>query len=107
MMIATMRKGQVLRRNGTIFSKYLKSDATIDQMTHVRYRVVAFAVALAMITYLDRACISIMAPTIMRDIGIDKMRMSYVFSAFTLAYGLFEIPTAWWADRSGTRTVLA
>jgi sugar phosphate permease len=75
-------------------------------MTHVRYRVVAFAVALAMVTYLDRVCISMMAPSIMREIGIDKMQMSYVFSAFTFAYGLFEIPTAWWADRSGTRTVL-
>jgi len=75
-------------------------------MTFVRYRVVAFAVALAMVTYLDRVCISMMAPSIMRDLGIDKMHMSYVFSAFTLAYGIFEIPTAWWADRSGTRTVL-
>lgn len=76
-------------------------------MTHVRYRVVAFAVALAMITYLDRVCISIMAPRIMQELGIGKIEMSYVFSAFTLAYGIFEIPTAWWADRAGTRTVLA
>ena len=75
-------------------------------MTRVRYRVVAFAVALAMVTYLDRVCISMLAPSIMRDLGLDKTHMSYVFSAFTLAYGLFEIPTAWWADRSGTRTVL-
>lgn len=76
-------------------------------MTHVRYRVVAFAVALAMITYLDRVCISMMAPSIMRDLGIGMPQMSYAFSAFTLSYGIFEIPTAWWADRSGTRTVLA
>ncbi len=75
-------------------------------MTFVRYRVVAFAVALAMVTYLDRVCISMMAPSIMKDLGLDKTQMSYVFSAFTLAYGLFEIPTAWWADRAGTRTVL-
>ena len=75
-------------------------------MTFVRYRVVAFAVALAMVTYLDRVCISMMAPSIMRELGIDKPHMSYVFSAFTLAYGIFEIPTAWWADRSGTRLVL-
>jgi len=29
-----------------------------------------------------------------------------VFSAFALAYAAFEIPTAWWADRQGTRRVL-
>ena len=32
--------------------------------------------------------------------------MSYVFSAFTFAYALFEVPTAWWADRIGSRKVL-
>src|SRR5262249_51365137 len=61
---------------------------------------------LAMVTYLDRVCISMMAKPIMSDLGLDKQHMSYVFSAFTLAYGIFEIPTAWWADRSGTRSVL-
>lgn len=73
----------------------------------IRYRVVAFAVLLAAITYLDRVCISILAPSIQRDLGLDKTQMSYIFSAFTLAYAAFEIPTAWWADRSGTRLVLA
>ena len=48
-------------------------------MTRVRYRVVAFAVALAMVTYLDRVCISMLAPSIMRDLGLDKTHMSYVF----------------------------
>jgi MFS family permease len=33
--------------------------------------------------------------------------MSYVFSAFTLSYAIFEIPTAWWADRIGSRRVVA
>ena len=27
-------------------------------------------------------------------------------AAFALAYAAFEIPTAWWADRRGTRLVL-
>jgi hypothetical protein len=38
--------------------------------THVRYRVVALATALAMVTYLDRACIGTLAPGIMRDLGL-------------------------------------
>ena len=72
----------------------------------IRYRVVSFAVLLAAITYLDRVCISILAPSIQKDLGLSKSDMSYIFSAFTLAYAAFEIPTAWWADRSGTRLVL-
>jgi MFS transporter, ACS family, glucarate transporter len=74
--------------------------------TRVRYRVVAFAVALAAITYFDRVCISTMAPRIMEDLNLSRVQMSLVFSAFTLAYGAFEVPTAWWGQRVGTRRVL-
>jgi len=35
------------------------------------------------------------------------VQMGYVFTVFQLAYALFEIPTAWWADRRGTRAVLS
>jgi ACS family glucarate transporter-like MFS transporter len=62
--------------------------------------------ALGAITYLDRVCISIVTPDIIRDLRLTNIQMSYVFSAFTLAYALFEIPTAWWADRVGSRSVL-
>ena len=37
-----------------------------------------------MVTYLDRVCISMVAPSIMKDLGLDKTQMSYVFSSFTL-----------------------
>ena len=72
----------------------------------VRYRVVAFAVALAGVTYLDRICISVLAPSMMRDLSLNRMEMSYVFSAFAIAYAAFEIPSAWWGERVGTRRVL-
>ena len=72
----------------------------------VRHSVLAMTVLLAGITYLDRVCVSITAPLMMRDLGLTPVQMSFVFSAFTLAYGLFEIPTGWWGDRVGTRRVL-
>ena len=75
--------------------------------THARYRVVALATGLGMITYLDRACIATLAPGIGRDLGLTTVKMGYVFTVFQLAYALFEIPTAWWADRRGTRLVLS
>jgi MFS transporter, ACS family, glucarate transporter len=77
-----------------------------ERPTRVRYVVVGFAVSLAMVTYLDRVCISTVAKDIMHDLALSETQMSFVFSAFTLAYALFEIPTAWWADRRGTRSVL-
>src|ERR1044071_4151612 len=92
----------------TTFSRTIRYAGipTFMNSSHVRYRVVAFAVALAGVTYLDRVCISILAPSIMRDLSLTRIQMSYVFSAFTFAYAIFEIPTAWWADRIGSRRVL-
>ena len=77
-----------------------------ERPTRTRYGVVAFLVALAMVTYLDRACIGTLAPWISEDLGLSKEQMGWVFSAFALAYAAFEIPTAAWADRRGTRLVL-
>ncbi len=71
-----------------------------------RYRVVAATVALAGVTYLDRVCVGVLAPSIMADLRITPIQMSLVFSAFTAAYALFEMPTALWADRIGSRRVL-
>lgn len=74
--------------------------------SRVRHRVLALTVLLAFITYLDRVCISVTAPQIMRELSLTSFQMSVVFSAFTAAYALFEVPTGWWADRVGTRRVL-
>jgi MFS family permease len=68
--------------------------------------VIAFTVLLAMVTYLDRVCIATLAPAIMRDLALTPEQMSLAFSAFALAYAIFEIPTGRWADRRGTRRVL-
>lgn len=84
----------------------MENAASSDRPTRARFTVVAFAVALAAVTYLDRACIGALAPDIMRDLELSKGQMSWVFSVFALAYAAFEIPTAWWADRTGTRRVL-
>ena len=75
--------------------------------THARYRVIALATTLAMVTYLDRVAIGTLAPGIRRDLGLTAVQMGWVFTAFQLAYGLFEVPTGRWADRVGTRSVLA
>jgi MFS family permease len=75
--------------------------------TRIRYRVVALATGLAFITHLDRACLATLAPSLSRDLSLTTVQMGYVFTIFQLAYAVFEIPTAWWADRRGTRLVLS
>jgi sugar phosphate permease len=75
-------------------------------VTRVRYRVLRLAFFLAIVTYLDRVCISIAAPFIMQDLGLTLVQMSAVFGAFTLAYSLFEVPSGWLGDVIGPRRVL-
>jgi MFS transporter, ACS family, glucarate transporter len=74
--------------------------------TRTRYWVIVFAVTLAIIQYIDRVCISQAAPSITRDLHLDEAQMGWVFSAFTLAYALFEIPAGYLGDRIGPRRVL-
>ena len=80
--------------------------AATPQPTRARYWLVVFAVTLAIIQYIDRVCISKAAPLVSADLGLTKEQMGWVFSAFTLAYALFEIPTGYWGDRIGPRRVL-
>src|SRR6187431_3307951 len=74
--------------------------------SRTRYGVIIFAVCLGIIHYIDRVCISKAAPLIQHDLGFTKQQMGYVFSAFTLAYALFEIPGGWLGDKLGPRRVL-
>lgn len=74
--------------------------------THARHMVTGFAVTLAIITYIDRVCISQAAPAMRADLGLTSVQMGWAFSAFSWAYAAFEIPGGWLGDRLGPRRVL-
>ncbi|MEJ7606149.1 MAG: hypothetical protein WKF37_07740 [Bryobacteraceae bacterium] len=57
--------------------------------TRVRYRILGLTFVLAFIMYLDRVCMGIAQPTIMRDFNLDKITMGWSVSAF--AYAMFQI----------------
>jgi len=88
----------------------LNSGPTIEsnnqRPTRTRYWVVVFAVTLAMITYIDRVCISQAAPHIRDALDLDEAQMGKIFAAFGLAYALFEIPSGFLGDWLGPRKVL-
>jgi MFS family permease len=74
--------------------------------TRVRHGVLGFTLALTAVAYLDRVCIATAAPAMKADLQLSDAQMGYVFSAFTLAYALFEVPSGWLADRFGPRLML-
>ena len=71
-----------------------------------RYKVLGMLFLVSVITYLDRISIAAAAPRMQEDLGLSTSQMGDVFSVFTLAYGIFEIPGGWMGDHFGTRLTL-
>lgn len=77
-----------------------------SQPTRARYVLLVFLASLVFILYLDRVCISKAEVSIREELELTRTQMGFVFGAFTVAYGLFEVVTGRWGDRYGSRGVL-
>src|SRR5262245_15368829 len=82
------------------------SDVQLPRPTRVRYVVLAFLCSMAFVLYLDRVCIAQALAPMKEEFGFSYTQTSLVTIAFTVAYGLFEVPTGRWGDRYGSRRVL-
>ena len=71
-----------------------------------RWSVLALISLMYLVTYLDRANISTVAPVIAKEFDIGKIEMGFIFSAFVWSYALFQIPGGWLGDRFGARRML-
>jgi ACS family glucarate transporter-like MFS transporter len=80
--------------------------AELSMPTRQRHVVLGLLGAMAFVLYLDRNSLGQAAESMRTDLGLSQTDMSYVHMAFTLAYGLFEIPTGHWGDRYGARKIL-
>jgi MFS family permease len=87
-------------------SQPTNADPADSRPTRARHWILGFTAALAIITYVDRVCISQAAPDIQRELGLTKTQMGWAFAAFAWAYALFEIPGGWLGDTMGPRKVL-
>lgn len=72
----------------------------------VRGRVIVLLCLLGLILYLDRVVMGQALKPIQDEFKLTNEQMGLVAIAFTIAYGLFEIPTGHWGDRIGARRVL-
>src|SRR5262249_17690618 len=77
-----------------------------EQRTKYRTRVLGLLCLLMIITYLDRVCISVAGPRIQEALHIGPLGWGWVTGVFTIAYGMFEIPSGALGDRIGPRLVL-
>jgi len=82
------------------------SSTDSSRPTGTRHWLLFFAGTLAVITFVDRTCMSQAKVSIAADLHLTSVQMGYVFAAFTTAYALFEIPGGWLGDLIGPRKVL-
>jgi MFS transporter, ACS family, glucarate transporter len=74
--------------------------------SRTRYSIVALAITLAILSYVQRVAISQAAGPISHDLHLNKAQMGLVFGAFGLSYAAFEIPIGLLGDKIGVRRVL-
>jgi ACS family glucarate transporter-like MFS transporter len=71
-----------------------------------RFLLVAATFLLAVLLYVDRACISTAKDKITRDLALSDTQWGWVMGAFALGYALFQTPAGAVADRFGPRVLL-
>ena len=73
--------------------------------TNVRYWIVVMLFIVTAFNYGDRATLSIAGTSMAKDLGLDALGMGYVFSAFSWAYVIGQIPGGWLLDKFGSKRV--
>lgn len=71
--------------------------------TRARLLILGLITAGTMINYLDRTVISVAAPLLSRELGLDAALMGIAFSAFSWTYAAAQIPGGILLDRFGVR----
>ena len=72
----------------------------------LRWVLIFWMFLIGAISYLDRINISIAGQAIQKEFDISNVQLGYVFSAFVIGYGLFQVPGGRLADRFGPRWII-
>lgn len=73
----------------------------------MRFFYVAFLFAAGIVNYIDRSSFSIANTSIRADLGLSGTQVGALLSAFSLAYGIVQLPIGLMLDRVGPRLILA
>ncbi|MCU1322481.1 MAG: D-galactonate transporter [Acidobacteriaceae bacterium] len=73
--------------------------------THVRYLVLATLFLVSTFSYGDRVGLSITGISFAKDLHLTPLQLGYLFSGFSWAYVVAQLPAGWMLDRFGTKRV--
>lgn len=77
----------------------LTGQATLSAPSRKRFFIMVLLFITVVINYLDRSNLSIAAPALTSELGIDPIHVGLVFSAFGWTYAAMQIPGGWLVDR--------
>jgi ACS family glucarate transporter-like MFS transporter len=81
----------------------IRTGSAAKVQTRTRWMILAMLFVITTINYADRATISIAAPGIKKELGLDAVQMGFVFSAFAWSYVIAQLPGGWLLDRFGSK----
>lgn len=74
-----------------------------NKATRHRFFILGLLFIATAINYMDRANLSVAGATLQNDLGLTSTQLGLLFSAFTWAYVIAQIPAGWLLDRIGPR----
>jgi ACS family hexuronate transporter-like MFS transporter len=77
------------------------------KIPHLRWWIAALLFLSTVINYVDRQVLSIVAPTLTKEMGLSPVDYSNIVNAFLVAYTLMYLGSGILVDRWGTRIALA
>lgn len=75
-------------------------------ITRVRWVILAVVLFASFISYFVRSNMSVLADSMVDDLGLTPTQLGYVFSAFAAGYALFQLPGGVLGHRLGGRTLV-
>ena len=75
------------------------------RQTHVRYLIISILFAVSCFSYGDRVALSIAGTAMSKDIALNAVKLGYLFSGFSWAYVLGQLPSGGLLDRFGSKRV--
>ena len=73
--------------------------------THIRYSILMMLFIVTSLNYGDRAVLAIAGAPMSDELGITTISMGFIFSAFSWAYTVGQIPGGWLLDKYGAKRV--
>jgi sugar phosphate permease len=80
---------------------------TGHQTRFIRAIILTLLVLGGIVNFLDRSALSVANTTMRADLHLSATQIGALLSAFSLAYGLAQVPAGWLLDRAGPKTILS